>query len=165
MGTISGYSKFSVSTLEPRILLASAAVVKDIIVGSESSVSISLPNANSGSSVGVSGAKLFFPAIDADHGEEPWVSDGTAIGTGMLKDINPGNGSSSPHDFVVATNGTVYFLASNGVRDRIYRTTGKASTTVQVGAVPASLNVSGMRVIGNQVIFFGFSIDDPSLVG
>jgi ELWxxDGT repeat protein len=154
-----------IERLESRRLLASAALVKDIIVGSESSISIPLPNANSGSSVGVSGAKLFFPAIDADHGEEPWVSDGTAAGTGMLKDIDAGGGSSSPHDFQVATNGTVYFLASDGVRDRIYRTTGKASTTVQVGAVPASLNVSGMRVIGNQVIFFGFSTDDPSLVG
>ena len=38
----------------------------------------------------VFGNKLLFVANDGTNGREPWVSDGTAAGTFMLKDINPG---------------------------------------------------------------------------
>ena len=30
---------------------------------------------------------MFFNASDADHGREPWVSDGSAAGTILLRDI------------------------------------------------------------------------------
>ncbi len=33
---------------------------------------------------------LIFPASDGMHGEEPWKSDGTAVGTKLVKDISPG---------------------------------------------------------------------------
>lgn len=38
------------------------------------------------------GYKAFFAAIDATHGEELWVTEGTR----MVKDIVPGVGSSNP---------------------------------------------------------------------
>jgi len=38
--------------------------------------------------------KLYFVANDGTNGIELWVSDGTAGGTTMLKDINPGGGHS-----------------------------------------------------------------------
>ncbi len=46
--------------------------------------------------------KLIFSANDAQLGfnTELWISDGTAAGTKMLKDINPGSGGSSPRNFV-----------------------------------------------------------------
>ena len=37
--------------------------------------------------------KLFFGADDCTHGHELWVSDGTATGTAMVKDINTGASS------------------------------------------------------------------------
>ncbi|HET6250034.1 MAG TPA: ELWxxDGT repeat protein [Tepidisphaeraceae bacterium] len=43
----------------------------------------------------VSVNRLFFYANDGTHGYEPWVSDGTVAGTIMLKDVNPGAGSSA----------------------------------------------------------------------
>jgi ELWxxDGT repeat protein len=36
------------------------------------------------------GNRLFFIAEDGSHGQELWVSDGTASGTRMVRDINPG---------------------------------------------------------------------------
>ena len=33
---------------------------------------------------------LYFSANDNAHGQELWKSDGTAAGTVMVKDINPG---------------------------------------------------------------------------
>jgi ELWxxDGT repeat protein len=42
------------------------------------------------------GDGLFFHLWDPEHGAEPWVSDGTPPGTGMVADICPGPCSSSP---------------------------------------------------------------------
>src|SRR6185295_10658417 len=42
------------------------------------------------------GGTLFFTASDAATGNELWKSDGTAAGTMLVKDINPGAASSGP---------------------------------------------------------------------
>ena len=39
---------------------------------------------------------LFFTPTTARHGVELWKSDGTAAGTVLVKDINPGTDSSDP---------------------------------------------------------------------
>jgi ELWxxDGT repeat protein len=61
----------------------------------------------------VANGKLFFTAKTDASGDELWVSDGTAAGTKMVKDINAGTGSASPR-FLVEMDGKVYFQASNG---------------------------------------------------
>ncbi|HEX6101116.1 MAG TPA: ELWxxDGT repeat protein [Thermoanaerobaculia bacterium] len=38
----------------------------------------------------VLGNRVIFPATDDEHGREPWVSDGTAEGTHVLRDFKPG---------------------------------------------------------------------------
>jgi uncharacterized repeat protein (TIGR01451 family) len=46
------------------------------------------------------GSRLVFFAQDGTHGEEPWVTDGTAAGTASLGDLNPGPaGSGRLEDF------------------------------------------------------------------
>jgi ELWxxDGT repeat protein len=45
------------------------------------------------------GSKLYFNAADAVNGREPWVSDGTTLGTALLADINVGDGDSGPSKF------------------------------------------------------------------
>ena len=57
---------------------------------------------------------LFFVANDGTHGFELWQSNGTAVGTMMVHDINPGPGSSYPFDLTNA-NGTLFFQANDGV--------------------------------------------------
>lgn len=42
------------------------------------------------------GDRLWFAGGDAEHGGEPWVSDGTPEGTFMLLDVYPGGESSEP---------------------------------------------------------------------
>ncbi|HUR15814.1 MAG TPA: hypothetical protein VMZ33_00895 [Candidatus Limnocylindrales bacterium] len=65
-------------------------------------------------SLTVLGSNLFFAADGGDgHGRELWVSDGTALGTHIVKDIRAGAKSSSPAALTVM-GGKVYFGANGG---------------------------------------------------
>lgn len=55
------------------------------------------------------GDRVFFIASDPDHGNEPWVSDGTAAGTHMVADLLPGP-ESSYIDQLTAFRGKLYFV-------------------------------------------------------
>ncbi|MEN9871399.1 MAG: hypothetical protein RLZZ171_2391, partial [Cyanobacteriota bacterium] len=63
--------------------------------------------------------KLYFTADDGEHGQELFVSDGTAEGTQLVADLNPGENSAFSPDSLFATNLTVvgdelFFGADNG---------------------------------------------------
>jgi ELWxxDGT repeat protein len=79
----------------------------------------------------VVGKHLYFAGEATTLDTELWQSDGTAAGTHLLKDINPG-GRSIPAD-LVAMNGVLYFTADDGVHGReLWRSDGTESGTVLV---------------------------------
>src|SRR5207247_3456611 len=57
---------------------------------------------------------LFFATDDGVNGMELWKSDGTAEGTVMVQDINPGSASSGPRE-LTSLNGILFFAATDGV--------------------------------------------------
>jgi ELWxxDGT repeat protein len=59
------------------------------------------------------GDNMFFTAKSTAAGDELYVSDGTAEGTKLVKDINPGNADASPR-YLVALDGKLYFQADDG---------------------------------------------------
>ncbi len=60
------------------------------------------------------GGLLFFSADNGLDGVELWKTDGTVAGTELVKDINPGAGSSEPDNFNVVGN-LLLFTADDGV--------------------------------------------------
>jgi len=49
---------------------------------------------------GISDSRLLITRNDGIHGEEPWVSDGSAEGTFMIQDIVEGTGGSQPNNYI-----------------------------------------------------------------
>ncbi|HEX8532343.1 MAG TPA: ELWxxDGT repeat protein, partial [Cytophagales bacterium] len=85
----------------------------------------------------VANGTLYFAASDGTSGHELWKSDGTEAGTGRVKDLVPGTGSSSPQN-LVSVHGTLFFTAWNGAdRYDLWKSDGTAGGTVRVrGPVP-----------------------------
>lgn len=78
-----------------------------------------------------------FAADDGVHGYELWVSDGTADGTRLLKDIQPGAAGSDPGNFMTH-NGELYFSATTLQFGReLWKTDGSEAGTVLVKDVRA----------------------------
>ncbi|PKL36289.1 hypothetical protein CVV38_00050 [Candidatus Peregrinibacteria bacterium HGW-Peregrinibacteria-1] len=62
------------------------------------------------------GDKVYFAADDGTHGDELWVTNGTEIGTMMVKDINVGASGSDINEFELGVlNNKLYFGADDGV--------------------------------------------------
>jgi ELWxxDGT repeat protein len=76
--------------------------------------------------------QVFFSANDGTHGVELWVSNGTAAGTSLFKDINPGATGSYPAQ-LTNLNGTLFFAASDGTNGtELWKSNGTAAGTVMV---------------------------------
>ncbi len=88
------------------------------------------------------------------YGAELWISDGTAAGTKLLKDINPGPDPGSIDHFVVA-GGVVYFSARGEYE--LWRSDGTANGTVEVplGADdPAYPRIEPLEDFNGKLYFF-----------
>jgi ELWxxDGT repeat protein len=57
--------------------------------------------------------KYYFGGVTAANGIELWATDGTAAGTTLIKEINPGAANSTPAHFIVFNN-TLFFTANDG---------------------------------------------------
>ncbi|MBI1880696.1 MAG: hyalin [Chloroflexi bacterium] len=137
---------------------AGTTLVKDILPGSSGSY----PYGSNPASLRNVNGSLFFTADDGVNGLELWRSDGTLVGTSLVKDIWPGSGSaflitytateeelgkdnSSSSDSkigvpipqriydLVAVNGTLFFTASDGVNGfELWKSDGTSAGTVLV---------------------------------
>lgn len=104
-------------------------LVKDIYPGSDpwDGAASSYP-----AMLSVVNGKLLFSAADSDGNRELWQSDGTADGTVLLKDINPGSSGSFPN-FAVAISDTLFFSATDGGENyELWKSDGTTDGTVLV---------------------------------
>jgi ELWxxDGT repeat protein len=98
--------------------------------------------------------KIYFQADDssgsntpggADLGDELWITDGTEMGTQLLKDIRLGAGHSSPAKFFVL-NGVLYFTAFDTASE-LWKTDGTEVGTTLVDIMPSITGESPQRHI------------------
>jgi CSLREA domain-containing protein len=133
-------------------------LVKDIYPGSA--------DANPSFLTAVDGILLFM-ANDGTHGTELWRSDGTAPGTVLVKDVNPGpSGALTFPNCLQATNvdGTLFFSADDGTHGpELWRSDGTETGTVIVKDInpgPAgAFNLYCSEAINVNGMLF-FSADD-----
>lgn len=77
--------------------------------------------------------KLLFTANDGTHGKELWVTNGTAAGTLILRDIYAGNSSGIATNFEYKVIGNLlYFAANDGINgEELWVTNGTAAATLK----------------------------------
>ncbi len=63
------------------------------------------------------GQSVLFSATDGAHGRELWVTDGTSLGTHLVRDIRPGSGGSAPRS-LTRVGKQLYFSANDGSHGR-----------------------------------------------
>jgi ELWxxDGT repeat protein len=104
------------------------------------------------------GGQVLFCADDGATGDELYVSDGTAVGTALVVDLNPGadNGvvASEPP---VCCNGELFFRGNDGVAGtELFATDGTAANTRLVRDLQAGGSSSApteLTCFGSQVVF------------
>ncbi len=103
-----------------------ATFVLDIRPGTSSAI-------NSSSQVVAFGGpnSILFEANNGTNGEELWITDGTALGTTMVKDINVGGSGSSIFDFTPFA-GKIFFSARDISGTELWATDGTNAGTVQI---------------------------------
>ena len=101
------------------------------------------------------GDNLFFSGADAEAGQELFVTDGTAVGTRMLKDINPG-GNSNPSLLTPAGN-RVFFTADTPLKGtELWVSDGTEAGTRLVKDLlpgPGSSFIQNLTAAGDTVYF------------
>ena len=94
-------------------------------------------------------------------GRELWKSNGTAAGTVMVKNINPGSGDMNAFDpYLTNVNGTLYFVANDGVHGyELWKSRGTAASTVLVkdinpeGSPPSTIYYNNLTNVNGRLLF------------
>ncbi len=109
------------------------------------------------------GGSLFFVAQEPEHGGELWKTDGTAAGTVLVADINPGPASAQISG-LTAAGGHLFFAADDGEHGiELWTSDGTAAGTrslSDLAAGPLSSSPRELTAIGGLLYF---SADDQTI--
>jgi ELWxxDGT repeat protein len=109
------------------------------------------------------GGTLYFANDDPNHGMELWQSNGTAAGTTLVSDLDPGPGGSYPANMAAFGN-TLYFSAAGAGSSAVWQSDGTAAGTTVVATVDPRATAGalllasqyppdGYATLGNTIVF------------
>jgi ELWxxDGT repeat protein len=131
---------------------AGTKLVKDIDPGLSGQ-----PPSFSGGSTGnaMLGNKLVFMANSASTGKELWITDGTAAGTKLVKDIEAGAGSSTPENFITIGSKVVFTAKTAADGQELWVTDGTAAGTKAIATLPGfdATQPRDLAALGGKVYF------------
>lgn len=133
---------------------AGTTLVKDIQAGGGHGLG------NSGAITALGNGLAVFAADDGTSGIELWVTDGTEVGTSLLKDIRVGADGSRPYGPIALGDGTALFIADDGVHGyELWRTDGTAGGTTLVkdiwlGATGSIASLFDLTSLGDGRVVF-----------
>jgi ELWxxDGT repeat protein len=111
------------------------------------------------------GDRVVFPAFEPSSGEELWGSDGTPLGTRLLRDVEPG-GESSQYRGLGTVRQTALVLRDVGFGSGpwdLWRSDGTAAGTVPIAGLtelePCAFRASTPEGVnlGNRFLFLAYS--------
>lgn len=104
---------------------------------------------------------FYFSAYDATNGNELWVTDGTAAGTHMVKDIKAGTGGSFPWGFFKKGSDVYFNCTEVGFERKLWKTDGTAAGTVKIDVAEPFYIVNGsIGKVNDKMIFFAHNTVD-----
>jgi ELWxxDGT repeat protein len=111
--------------------------------------------------VALGNGKAVFEAVDATHGNELWVTDGTAGNTFLVRDIIPGAAGSTIRNMTSLGNGTAVFQVDDGTHGtELWVTDGTAAGTSLLQDINPGLagsNPSLLASVGSGKVLFAAS--------
>lgn len=100
----------------------------------------------------VAGGLLYFNAEDSQYGPELWRSDGTAEGTILVQDIDPGVTGSNPVD-LTAVQSQVFFVASVDREPGLFKSDGTAGGTLVLKWFEKDARLLNLTAAGEKLFF------------
>ena len=102
-------------------------------------------------------ASFVFSGSNGANDTELWITDGTAGGTHLVKNLNGSTSSSSPFGFTAFGSKVLFFAPSLTNILELWITDGTDAGTVALGSVAGSTLPGDLAVLGDKVLFRGNS--------
>ncbi len=158
---IAGHLTFAIMPPESSVV---PEMLKDIFPGASSSFTSPLNLPTPQAPVELNGV-IYFIADDGVRGRELWRSDGTAVGTYIVKDIRPGStGSHDRPQKIVISGGLLFFRANDGTHGlELWRSDGTETGTYMVkdvfpgGTEPLGSRPDEFTDVGGIIFFSAFT--------
>ncbi|MBL7780919.1 MAG: T9SS type A sorting domain-containing protein [Saprospiraceae bacterium] len=100
--------------------------------------------------------KLYFVALDATHGKEIWVSNGTESGTQLVRDINPGAEDSNAKPLFILNNQSYWTAFHPFWGSELWSTEGVGTIMnlrADINTNTNSSDLGGFETFGNVTLF------------